>query len=218
MKVVAFVPIKLNSQRVKNKNILPLGNHPLCWHICDTLNQVSKIDDVIVYCSDENVLKYIPSKTKFLKRPKELDQDLVKGSQIYKSFIESVDADIYILAHTTSPFTKKETIENALNHVLNDKFDSSFSAKRVQTFAWFNGKPINYNLNDVPRTQDIQPVYIETSGFYIFRKELFLNHNRRIGFNPYIQEVDEFESIDIDEPTDYEYACQIMKLLEDNEI
>lgn len=30
MKTVALVPIKLNSERLPHKNILPIGGHPLC--------------------------------------------------------------------------------------------------------------------------------------------------------------------------------------------
>ena len=114
MKVVALVPIKLNSQRLPHKNILPLAGKPLCWHILDTLCQVDKIDKVYVYCSDEEVVKYIPAQAIFLKRDKELDGDLVKGFDIYRKFIAEVDADVYVLAHTTSPFIKKSSIENAL--------------------------------------------------------------------------------------------------------
>ena len=119
------------------------------------------------------------------------------------------------MAHTTSPFTKVSTVQDALDHVLSGEYDSSFSAKRIQTFAWYDGKPINYDLDDVPRTQDIKPIYVETSGFFIFKKDLFLKHHRRIGFKPYVKEVDDIESIDIDEPSDYKYACMIMKSLED---
>ena len=57
MKVVALVPIKLNSQRLPHKNILPIGGHPLCWHITNTLCEVEQIDEVFVYCSDEEVKK-----------------------------------------------------------------------------------------------------------------------------------------------------------------
>ena len=46
MKVVAFVPIKLNSQRLPHKNILPIAGHPLCWHLCNTLLKVNNIDEV----------------------------------------------------------------------------------------------------------------------------------------------------------------------------
>lgn len=215
MKVVAFVPIKLNSQRLPHKNILPIAGHPLCWHICNLLKQVEGIDEVYVYCSDESVIEYLPEGVIFKQRDKRLDGDLVKGFEIYKSFIDEVDADVYVLAHTTSPFIKRSSIQNALNHIISGENDSAFSAERVQTFAWYQGKPINYDLNNVPRTQDMEPIWVETSAFYMFKKEIFTIHNRRIGFSPYIQEVSGIEAVDIDEKKDYELAC---KLVETEEI
>ena len=68
---------------------------------------------------------------------------------------------------------------------------------------------MNYDLNDVPRTQDLEPVWAETSGFFIFRKEVFTEYNRRIGFKPYIQEVSGAEAVDIDEKEDYVLACKL---------
>ena len=215
MRVVALIPIKLNSQRLPHKNILPLAGHPLCWHICDTLLNVKGIDEVYVYCSDEEVKKYIPAEVKYLQRDKSLDRDEVKGFDIYESFIRAVDADVYVLAHTTSPFIKSESVENALTHVLSGNNDSAFSAERVQTFAWYKGTPVNYDINDVPRTQDMEPIWVETSAFYIFKKEIFTLYHRRIGFKPYIQEVSGAEAIDIDEKKDYDLA---LKLCEDRNI
>lgn len=210
MKTVAFVPIKMNSQRLPHKNILPLGNHALCWHIFNVLLNVKEIDEVYVYCSDDSIVDYIPENVIYKKRSEQLDGDLVKGYDIYKSFINEVDADVYILAHATSPFIRSETIDSALSNVLYNGKDSAFSAQRIQTFSWFKGKPLNYEFEDVPRTQDIEPVLVETSAFYIFKKEVFTVHKRRIGFNPYIQEVDDVEAIDIDEKKDYDLACKII--------
>lgn len=217
MKIVALVPIKLNSQRLKNKNILPLMNKPLCWHICNTLLKIKKIDEVCVYCSDEKVKEYLPDEITYVKRPKWLDEDRVKGFDIYSEFVKTVDADVYILAHTTSPFIRKETIENALLKVVNGNYDSAFAAEKVQTFAWYKNCPINYDLNDVPRTQDMEPIWVETSAFYIFEKKIFTEHHRRIGYFPYIQEVSGKESIDIDENADYELACKYAEVENKNE-
>lgn len=214
MKVVAFVPIKLNSQRLPHKNILPIAGHPLCWHLCNTLLKVNNIDEVYVYCSDERVTDYIPEGVILKKRDKKLDGDLVKGFDIYRSFISEVDADVYVLAHTTSPFIKQESIDNALKHIVSGSNDSAFSAEKIQTFAWYKDKPINYDLNDVPRTQDLEPIWVETSAFFMFKKEIFTDYNRRIGFNPYIQEVSGIEAIDIDEKKDYDLACQLAKIEE----
>lgn len=211
MKTVAFVPVKLNSQRLPHKNTLPIIGKPLCWHICASLLKIKSIDEVYVYCSDDSVVNYIPNDVIYKKRDKRLDGDMIKGFDIYDNFINEVEADVYVLAHTTSPFIKVSSIENALNRVLDGKNDSAFSAERIQTFAWYKGEALNYNLNDVPRTQDIEPIWVETSGFYIFKKEIFTVHNRRIGFNPFIQEVSGSEAIDIDERKDYDLACRIME-------
>lgn len=212
MKTVAFVPIKLNSQRLPHKNILPIAGHPLCWHLCNSLLQVNGIDAVYVYCSDPAVTQYLPEGVIFKQRDKRLDGDLVKGFDIYRSFIAEVDADVYVLAHTTSPFIKVLSIDNALSHIRSGENDSAFSAERIQTFAWYQGKPVNYDLNDVPRTQDMEPIWVETSAFFMFKKEVFTVHNRRIGFNPYIQEVSGIEALDIDEKKDYELACQMAQM------
>lgn len=149
MKTVALVPIKLNSQRLPHKNILPIAGKPLCWHICNSLVKAKGIDEVYVYCSDEEVKKYLPEGTLFKRREKWLDGDLIKGFDIYREFIKEVKADVYVLAHTTSPFIKIASIENALFHIISGENDSAFSAERVQTFAWYHNKPINYDLNDV---------------------------------------------------------------------
>lgn len=206
MKVAAFATIKLNSQRVPHKNAQPIGSKPLCWHILNTALQVEAIDDVYVYCSDRAVQEYMPEGAKYIEREKWLDGDEIKAKDTYTAFLNDINADVYMAMCTTSPFTQKGTMENALNKVLYEGYDSAFTAKRMQTFAWYQGKPINYNLNDVPRTQDMEPVFVETSAFFIFKRELWTEHGRRIGFRPYIQEVGEIESVDIDTPEDLKFA------------
>ena len=47
MKIIAFVPIKFNSVRLKNKNILPVGNKYLCQYIVDILSKINLIDHLI---------------------------------------------------------------------------------------------------------------------------------------------------------------------------
>ncbi len=47
-KVSAFVPLKLNSRRLPNKNFLRLGDYPLAYHIFETLSKVDGIDQTLV--------------------------------------------------------------------------------------------------------------------------------------------------------------------------
>lgn len=210
MKVVAFVPIRLNSKRVVGKNLKLLGGKPLLQHILETLTKTTTIDEVYVYCSREEIKPYLPEGVKFLKRSETLDRDETLGKEIYEAFIKEVDADVYILAHTTSPFIKAATIDNAVKQVTEGGHDSAFSAQKVQTFCWYDGKPLNYDLKEIPRTQTIEPVYFETSAFYIFRKEVWTVQRQRIGNNPYIAITDPIEGVDIDNPEDFEFAQKVL--------
>lgn len=210
MKIVAFATIKLNSVRVPQKNIRLVGSKPLCRHILETALRVKKIDEVYVYCSDERIRDYIPSEVKFLKRDPWLDGDTIKAKDTYTAFLKDVpDADVYIALCTTSPFLKRETLESALEKVISGEYDSSFTAREFKSFAWYQGKPINYDVKDVPRTQDLDAVYVETSSFFIFTRDLWEKEKRRIGDKPYIQAVDAIEGVDIDNMEDYEFACKI---------
>ncbi len=206
MKTVAFVPIRLNSKRVTGKNLKLLGGKPLLCYILESLQQVKTIDEIYVYCSDDSIIKYLPLGVKFLKRPDSLDRDETLGQEIYDAFVNTIMADVYILAHTTSPFIKPATIENSLDKIINDDYDSAFSAEKIQTFAWYEGKPLNYELKKIPRTQTIEPIYIETSAFFIFEREVWTKHHQRIGNNPYMAIVDKIEGIDIDWPEDFHFA------------
>lgn len=208
MRVVAFVPIKLKSDRLPCKNLLPLRGKPMCYHIFNTLLKSKLIDETYVYGSDKSIMRHIPPQVTFLQRPKRLDAPQIMGIEIYQEFIKEVKADVYILAHATSPFLKTKSIDNAVEKVLSGNYDSAFSAQKIKTFAWYGGRPVNYKLEHIPRTQDIEPVIVETSGFYVFNR-VTVENGRRIGKKPWIEFVSKIEAIDIDEKEDYEMARKI---------
>ena len=181
------------------------------WYILETLTRVPQINEVYVYCSQDAIIPYLPEGVKFLKRDTTLDRDETLGEDIYDAFTKEVNADVYLLGHTTSPFIKAETISCAIEEVVSGRHDSSFSAQKVQTFTWFDGKPLNYNLKEIPRTQVIEPVFVETSAFYIFRREIWTERHQRVGDTPYMALVGPIEGIDIDYPEDFEFAEKIIQ-------
>lgn len=212
-KVVSFIPIKLNNQRLPGKNLMDLDGRPLCDYIFETVKQVDTIAKKYVYCSDEQIKEYIPDGLSFLKRDPYLDGFQVKGLEIIDYFIKDVDADIYVLTHVTQPFTKPESIKNALDKVLHEGYDSAFSCTCIQDYCWYKGKPFNYDMKDIVTTQNLEPVYMETGAFFIFRKEVFTKLHQRIGENPYMAVIDQFEAVDIDTADDFELAKVVAQYL-----
>lgn len=209
MKIIAFVPIKFNSSRLKNKNFLKLGEKYLCSYIFETLLKIDTIDQIYVYCSNEEIINYIPKNIIFLKRNNNLDSDQTIGMDIYQQFIKEIDSDIYILAHATSPFISKESIEQGIDALVNKQYDSAFSVKEEKTFTWYQNKPLNYNLDLIPRTQNLESIFLETSAFYIFNRDV-ITKKKRIGNNSKMIITKFPEYIDIDTQDDFNLAAKIV--------
>ena len=214
MKTVVFVPIKLDNQRLPGKNLLDLCGKPLCSYIFNTVQSLATVDEKYVYCSDEKIRGYIPQGIELLIRDASLDTPETKGTDIIGAFIKDVDADIYIITHATQPFTKSASIEAALQKVRSGDYDSAFSAVEIQDYCWYDGKPLNYSMDNVVATQYLKPVYMETGAFFIFRKEVFTSLGRRIGERPYMYIVDAFEAIDVDTAEDFRLAEAVAAYLE----
>ncbi|EGR1023357.1 acylneuraminate cytidylyltransferase family protein [Vibrio cholerae] len=213
-KVVAFVPVKLNNQRFQGKNIKEFDNgRPLISYILETLLSTNVLDEIYVYCSSDSIIDYLPEGVKFLKRPESLDQDSTLINEVMMSFSKSVDSDVYVLAHATAPFIKAKSIEKAVKAITHEDYDSSLTVEAKKEFLWLDtNNPHNYDRKTIPRTQDLAPFYVETTGLYVYKNEVVSN-GRRIGENPALIPVDKIESIDINEEIDFKIANAILKVM-----
>lgn len=206
MKIVGIMPIKLNNERLPGKNVKMLGGKPLLQHQLIAVDNVDLVDDIYVYCSNESVCEYLPDGIKFLKRSAELDLPTSNFSQIFTAFSNDVPADIYVYIHATAPFISEGTIKECINAVKSGEYDSAFCAVKIQDFLWKDGEPLNFDAENIPRSQDIEPIYRETSGVYVFTTEVFEKYRRRIGKKPFIKEVSFKEAVDINNPEDFDLA------------
>ncbi|CAM2809111.1 cytidylyltransferase domain-containing protein [Helicobacter burdigaliensis] len=207
MKIIAIMPIKLQNKRLPNKNILMLGNKPLITYNLETLKQIEELNSIYVYCSSEKIVSFLPAGIKFLQRSVELDSDNTNFTEIFEAFSGEVKADIYVYSHATAPFISIDSINKCINAVLYENHDSAFTATKIQDFLWNkNYNPLNFDAQNIPRSQDVEPIYKETSGVYVFKKEVFEKLKRRVGINPKIIEVNFKESIDINTREDFEIA------------
>lgn len=210
MRVVAMIPIKMNNERVPGKNIKEFSDGtPLIKLIQKACLNAEKLNEVYVYCSSSQICTYLEPGVKYMQRPEKLDSNSANCNDIIREFIKEVEADIYVVSHATGPFTRSESIDACIDAVASGEYDSAFLAKRIQEFLWQNGKAMNFDAQHFPRTQDLVPIYSETPGAYVFLKETFERYDRRVGIKPYIHEVSEIESRDIDYPEDFEIADAI---------
>lgn len=216
MRTVALVPIKMNNERTPGKNTKKFDDGtPLLTYFLKKFVQIEDIDEIYVFCSNPQIKKYIPDGVNYLERPAFLDTSETLFQDIFSEFIRRIDSDIYVLAHCTSPFIKLDHYRECVRAVQSGEFDSAFTGEKLQKLLWKNNKPLNFDPQNIPRTQDLEPIYNEVPAMYAFKKDVFVTTKRRVGRNPYIVDITGIECIDIDYPEDFEIANAVYMQLVD---
>ena len=202
MKFSAFIPIKLNSERVPNKNFYEISGKPLFYYILSTLQSVEIVDEIVIDIDHveikEKVNKYF-NDIKFNLRKDNLSSPTESVNKIIASNIDNFKNEYIIQTHVTNPLLTSSSINQAAEQFIKNK-KPLFSVNMFQSrFYNSSNKPINHDVDILLPTQELEPIYEENSNFYIFSKKQFKNNsNKRIGENSVYYETSKFESFDID--------------------
>lgn len=218
--VVALLPMKAHSERVKGKNFRMFHTKPLFKWILDTLLSIEKIDLVVINTDARNILKEHgleeSSRIMIRDRKPELCGDFVSMNLILADDIANVPAATYLMTHTTNPLLSAGTIREALEKYQGAEnagtADSLFTVNQFQSrFYRSDGSPVNHDPDNLIRTQDLEPWFEENSNLYIFSSGSFKSTNARIGKNPILFPMKKIEAADIDGQSDWELAELIIK-------
>jgi len=208
METAAFIPIKERSTRVPNKNFRDFNGRPLYEHFFRKIHPKNPFDEVYVNTDSEEV-KECAKEYGFniIDRPNYLSKDDANGNDLLLYDSEQVDVDMYFQLFVTSPLLRPATIYKSYNKLASDDdVDSVFTVKKCNSFFWERNSPINYDPTELPRTQDLDPIYEETTGLYGITRESLLERECRIGYTPSKIEINSIEAIDIDTKSDLELA------------
>jgi CMP-N-acetylneuraminic acid synthetase len=215
-KVVALLPMKANRERVKGKNFRQFNDKPLFRWILDTLLEVAEIDQVVINTDARQILAENgltgSQRVMIRDRKPEICDDMVSMNLVLADDVENVDADIYLMTHTTNPLISADTIRRALaafkSAQTESDADSMFTVDKIQTrFYRADCTPVNHDPDNLVRTQDLEPWFEENSNLYLFTRDSFAKTNARMGDTPMLFESPKFESIDIDTPEDWDFAA-----------
>jgi N-acylneuraminate cytidylyltransferase len=205
MKVVAIIPIKKKSERIKGKNFKLIKNKPLFHYILEKVIKC-KFDEVYVD-SDSNVVKKYCKKNKirFIERKKYLSRRNSNGNDLLNYHSRLIEADLYFQVFVTAPLLSIKTINNCIKILKNSKLnDSILTVNKIYSWFWFNKKPVNYDPRVLPRSQDAMPIIQETTGLYGIKKKALIKRKCRIGYKPIFYQIPYSESIDLDNLKDFE--------------
>jgi CMP-N,N'-diacetyllegionaminic acid synthase len=229
--IIALIPARGGSQRVKGKNIRELGGKPLIAYTIEAALAVKNIDRVIVSTDNDEIADIAMkhgAEVPFL-RPPELSTSDATEYAFHAHAVdtlqtqESYQVDMIVNLYPTTPFRKQESISRALDIMLEDpNADSLRSVRKCKEHPykmWVkNGSYLNRFVRvDDPSKQTLSyhllpEVYIQNASIYIVRKETLVKYQNTIGENVICFEMDDTESIDINYDMDFLFASHLVDL------
>lgn len=221
MKKVAIIPLRAGSKGIPGKNRKKLLGRPMfSWSLGEAIE--SNLDEVYVYTDDQKIIEFVNEeykwcpKVKILERSEDSATDTASTEFAMQEFSTRIgeEYDVLCLLQATSPLIKRENINECLDKIEKEGYDSALSVVRTKRFIWSEtGESLNYDFKNRPRRQDFDGMLMENGAVYGTTKAQFLESGIRIGGKVAIVEMAEDSLIEIDEKEDW---IIVEKLIENN--
>lgn len=222
MKVLAVVPARAGSKRIRNKNLRQLGGKPLlAWTIAAAIES-GVCDEIVVSTDGEDIANAAVAAGAAVHglRPAELSGDeatsvAVAEYELDRAACRGHRPDALLWLQPTSPFRRPQTIRDAV-----ELFARHGGRRRVVSVSpspvhpsWCylpDGDLLRPAMKDEPleaHSQDLLPAYVLNGAVYLASPEQLLREASFLGdgFVPVVMESAR-ESIDIDTSDDWRLA------------
>jgi len=214
MSFKALIPVRAGSQRVKNKNIRPFANTNLLELKIKQLKQVEGVDEICVSSDSKQMLEAAASAgaTAILRDSKYATSE-IPMNDVYEHLALNVDCEHILYTNVTSPLIEINTYQKCIEKYFSLKgYDSLNTVTLIKENLWLDDKPINYDPDNHPRSQDLPDIYALNFAVNIISRDAMISRRNIVGkkFYPYF--IGKVESIDIDDEEDFAIAEIIYKM------
>tara|TARA_R100001594_G_scaffold63003_2_gene97391 strand:- start:1426 stop:2088 length:663 start_codon:yes stop_codon:yes gene_type:complete len=216
-KITAVVPVRKGSVRVRNKNIKPFAGSNLLSIKIDQLKQIETIERIIVSSDCKDMLSLASDLgVETHIREEYFASSEANNSEFFRNLAQSIDAEYLMYSPVTCPLISKETYYECIKKFQDEEIQNLVTVSPVKHHMWLDGKPLNYNIDKSPNSQDLPDIYKITYGVCLLSKEHMVKHANVVTREPYFYVLDEIESVDIDTEFDFLVAENIYKKIKGN--
>ena len=228
-KTIAFIPVRGGSKSIPYKNIKNICGKPLVIWTIEAALFANQIDEVVISTDSDLIEQTIEeyfnlnkndrlTKLKIYRRNAENASDEATTESAMLEYVHNNQFETIVLIQATSPLLSTEDINLGISKYHNEGFDSILSVVRQKRFIWnhIEGtsavKPYNYQIDKRPRRQENNGFLVENGALYITSRELLLSTGQRISGNIGYIEMPEETYFELDEPSDWIIAEELLKI------
>jgi pseudaminic acid cytidylyltransferase len=222
--ILAIIPARIGSKRLKKKNIKIFNGKPLIYYSINEAKKTRLFDKIIVSTDSKKIadlaMKYganIP-----LLRPKSLSDDFTSTQDVIKYCISiekknNKNLDYVCCIYPTAPLIKYKNIIKGLKILKKNKYDFVFSASKFQSsvqrsFFFNNGKLKKlFSKYENIRSQYLREHYYDAGQFYWgptnswIKKKIFSSNSN-------IVEIPVLEAFDLNTKEDWKNLIKLKSI------
>jgi len=222
MKKIAIIPARSGSKGLKDKNIIDVCGKPLIAYSIEAAIQCGEFDRVVV-STDSQIYGEISEKygAEVMYRGETLSNDKATTFMVLEDLLGRVDQnlDYFVLLQPTSPMRNATHVSEAIGKFEKnyEKYDFLVSVKEAEHGSVLV-KPIeedeslkHFDTDFSNYRRQSYKEYSPNGAIFIGKPGAYLTHKHFFGAKSIAYIMDEFDSVDIDNELDYEFACLCMK-------
>lgn len=222
MNKIAIIPARSGSKGLKDKNIIDLCGKPLIAYSIEAALKSGCFDRVIV-STDSKLYGEISKKygAEVIYRNEELSNDNATTYMVLEDLLNRIEQNIdyFVLLQPTSPLRNENHIIKAIEKFENnyDEFDFLVSVKEAEhgsilvkridedeSLKYFDTDFATYRRQNYKEYSPNGAIFIGKPKAYVLQKHFF-------GKKSIAYIMNKFDSVDIDDVIDYEFASLCMK-------
>lgn len=205
---------RLESQRVRRKNVRDLRGKPLLAYAIEAAKAARGIDEIFLN-TESDVLAEIARAHGigvFRREAWLAADDVVLDQTTYAFASAHPDADVIGMVNPVCPLTTGADIDAGLAHFVAGDYDTLLTVREEQLHAFMGGKPLNVDpTRKIPMTQDLAPIQLVTWNFCFWKRAAFVASYEAHGFGVFTGRIgffalDKRTAVKISDESDFRIA------------
>lgn len=203
-----LIAVRGGSKRVPRKNVRPFGGSNMLEIKVQQAMRLRDINKVVVTSDDDEMLQLAEDLGAYaMKRESRYASDTVPMGDVYVHLASLLDCKDILWAPVTSPLVTDETVQKCIDiYKKETDYDSVVTTNILKEYMWLDGRAINYDPKNHPRSQDLPNIYALNFAVNILSRELMIKNRNILGNKFYPHVLNETEAVDVDTEFDFSIA------------
>jgi CMP-N-acetylneuraminic acid synthetase len=176
---IAMIPARMGSQRLKQKNLMPLRGEPLIVHAIRKCRDAGVFDEIWVNSEHPDFGRLAEAEgVRFHPRPADLADHKATSEQFVAEFLQHHSCDFLFQVHSIAPLLTANDLRRFATEMQQGAHDVLLSVVDDPLEAFCRGVPVNFTLAEKTNSQDLDPVRRVSWSVTAWRRDTFLGAAR----------------------------------------